>query len=299
MCKFYQNEVLIVFKIFCPILTSPHILPYIELQDGKTPLQLAVANCYFYVVRHLVEQMAVNVDELSDTGQTALHIACAKDLVEIARYLISVNAALEICDQNGKVPADLCSTPVFKRLLEEAVVRSKGANLVPFQFNEKKLPKDQPLIVRYNSVISATDSSNSAESAIGTLVLEPLKRKTSDLSNTKHLSLNRPLNTRPMSMRPMSLRPISVVNRDSIRGNSINNQTKRITPPSLKAATNNFDLDDFEGENTDPKTLLSIHEVAHVNMNDFEEDESTDIDGIIIDRTNLVVMDPLPLLNAA
>ena len=244
--------------------------------------------------------MAVNVDELSDTGQTALHIACANDLMDIASYLISVNAALEICDQNGKVPADLCNTPEFKRLLEKAVVRSKGANLVPFAFNEKKLPKEQPLIVRHSSIVSATDSNNSAESAIGSLILEPLKRKTSDLSNTKHLSTNstyKPLSQRPMSMRPISLRPVSVINRDSIRVNS-----KRITPPSLKAATNNFDLDDFEGENTDPKTLLSIHEVVHVHMNDFEEDESTDIDGRLIDQTSTVDMDPidvLPLLNAA
>ena len=242
--------------------------------------------------------MAVNVDELSDIGQTALHIACANDLIDIASYLISVNAALEICDQNGKVPADLCGTPDFKRLLQKAVVRSKGANLVPTSFHQKKLPKDQIPIMQLSAIAVSTDSSYSTESAISPIPIEPIKLKAVDL-----ISTTCPVTMRPLSGRPMSMRPISVINRDSIRSHAANNQIKRILPPSVKTSTSNFDLDDFEGENTDPKALLSLNiEVAHVHMNDFDEEESADIDGPTTDESTLIDMDQdqmLPLLNAA
>ena len=66
------------------------------------------------------------MDDLSSNGETALHIACANDLMDIAMYLINSDAAPEIYDANGKVPSDLCGSTDFKIMIEKAIMRRRA-----------------------------------------------------------------------------------------------------------------------------------------------------------------------------
>ena len=273
---------LIVLPLLHFMLSSSHCITITSItidddtvcvlhQDGKTPLQLAVKHSYFYIVRYLVERYAVNVDDLSDFGQTALHIACANDLVDIASYLISVNAALEIRDNAGKMPVDLCPSPDLKFLLEKAINRNKGDNgseLLSVYAGQEQ--EQQSLTQPLPSSEGTTSTSNSTDSPTAEAAAFRLSSVDSDGVH-----------------RFETIRSINTAKRDSLRGPSMHmsdgnlSKGKKFIP---SAARNNFDLDDFEGIEESGK---SASFKVQVNMNDFDEEDGGEADDSMNDQSML------------
>ena len=50
------------------------------------------------------------MNEFSDSGFTALHIACDRDMVDMANYLVLKGASLEAKDAKGRTPVDVCGS---------------------------------------------------------------------------------------------------------------------------------------------------------------------------------------------
>ena len=50
------------------------------------------------------------MNEFSDTGFTALHVACDRDMVDMANYLVLKGASLEAKDAKGRTPVDVCGS---------------------------------------------------------------------------------------------------------------------------------------------------------------------------------------------
>ena len=50
------------------------------------------------------------MNEFSDSGFTALHVACDRDMVDMANYLVLKGASLEAKDAKGRTPVDVCGS---------------------------------------------------------------------------------------------------------------------------------------------------------------------------------------------
>ena len=96
---------------------------------GITPLQLAVATNFLHIVQYLVVEHRVNVNDLSDMGFTALHVACQRNLVDVAMYLVGVGGRIDIEDANENTPLEVCISPDLKRILADEADRFKRAGL--------------------------------------------------------------------------------------------------------------------------------------------------------------------------
>jgi ankyrin repeat protein len=72
-----------------------------------------------------VERCGCDVNVLSDSLQTPIHIACQDDNVEMALYLIGARAKLELQDINGRTPMDVCTSHRMKDLIARHIRRSQ------------------------------------------------------------------------------------------------------------------------------------------------------------------------------
>jgi Ankyrin repeats (3 copies) len=80
------------------------------MQDGITPLQLSVSSGFLPVAKFLIEECGAEVNEYSDTGFTALHVACDRDMADMANYLVGQGANLNAKDAKGRTPVDVCGS---------------------------------------------------------------------------------------------------------------------------------------------------------------------------------------------
>jgi hypothetical protein len=101
------------------------------LQDGITPLQLSVSSGFLPVAKFLIEECGAQVNEYSDTGFTALHVACDRDMADMANYLVGKGANLNAKDAKGRTPVDVCGSIGLDNGLDRLVVSSvKGSSTV-------------------------------------------------------------------------------------------------------------------------------------------------------------------------
>ena len=62
------------------------------------------------MAKFLIEECGADVNEYSDTGFTALHVACDRDMVDMANYLVRKGARLDAKDAKGRTPLDVCGS---------------------------------------------------------------------------------------------------------------------------------------------------------------------------------------------
>jgi hypothetical protein len=246
------------------------------VQDGKTLLQLAVSNSFFYIVRYLIEQCLVDVDQLSvREKQTALHMACAKNQTDIASYLISVNASLKICDKAGLMPYDLCTSIDLKRLINQAITKynlNKGV-MEEADFKNNRLIKQ----VKDNDNGIFQYRENGSSSSIGHQMSDhkyPTNKSTQDTNYSTDDSMNNCDNI----MRLQVGIPLIDISTTLPTRNSINISPKRMEPQIMNSpitnSTTSFDLDDFDAEIIVSKNIENHNEnIDNINMNDFEDDD--------------------------
>ena len=94
---------------------------------GFDKLHEAVMFKKFDTVKSLIEDDGVEVDAVSGSGLTALHIAIKARALEIADYLLEQEADIDAKDKNGYTPLHLAVKK--KRLDLVRFVVNSGANL--------------------------------------------------------------------------------------------------------------------------------------------------------------------------
>jgi hypothetical protein len=251
------------------------------IQDGKTLLQLAVTNSFFYIVRYLIERCLVDVDQLSvPEKQTALHIACIKNQTDIASYLISVNASLNICDKAGKMPYDLCSSIDLKRLINQAIAKNhlndgfmEDADLENGRLLKQAKDNDNGIF---------QNRENGSSSSISHQVNQQNYLTTQDTKYADSTDDN--MNNSDNIKRLEVGIPFIDTSNGTHTGASLTSPLKRIEPPIMNVTDNecspidnrssSFDLDDFDEENVVSTNVENHQEIIeNINMNDFEDED--------------------------
>ena len=227
-------------------------------------MQLSVKHCYMYIVRFLVEKCLVNVNELSDIGETALHVACANNLMDIALYLISKDAEPEVYDLDGKMPADLCESTDFKILIEKAIVRKKSSSsrnlMSPLK---EKTPKAKTRPKTMDLGVASPDITTPSAST----VIEAHKSMDINSGKVKRLQMMTP-------QRSLAMTPLPTLRENERPDSSGAGQIKK----KLRNASASFDLDDFEREDSG----ISKHVIErNIEDDSDEEQEEGEENGII------------------
>lgn len=199
-----------------------------------------MAHSYIYVVRFLVEKCAVNVNDLSDSGESALHVACANNLMDIAMYLITSDATSEIYDQNGKMPVDLCGSNDLRILLEKAIVRKKLTKGMMSPLLKEKSPKPKMRPRTMDLGIASPESSSPSMNDLR-------ERRSSDQSKMKRIMMT----------------PLAPVRDASIFESATASQVKK----KIRNAPESFDLDDFERDDTCPSRVLDSYDDDNLSEN--------------------------------
>jgi hypothetical protein len=199
-----------------------------------------VAHSYIYVVRFLVEKCSVNVNDLSDSGESALHVACANNLMDIAMYLITSDATSEIYDQNGKMPVDLCGSNDLRILIEKAIVRKKLTKGMMSPLLKEKSPKPK---IRPRTMDLGIASPEVSSPSMNDL----RERRSSDQSKMKRIMMT----------------PLAPVRDATIFESATASQAKK----KIRNAPESFDLDDFEREDTCPNRVLDSYDDDNLSDN--------------------------------
>ncbi len=93
----------------------------VKTKRGMTPLMLAVANnnqaAVFLLINHDQDSNSIKINELSNDGDTALHIAVMKNNVDIVKALLKADADLAIKDENNRTPRAVAKFFNFPRVV--------------------------------------------------------------------------------------------------------------------------------------------------------------------------------------
>lgn len=73
---------------------------------------------------YLIENCQIDINESSDIGFRALHVACNRDLYDIAGFLIKKGAHLNAFDATGKTALDVCTSKALWQLISNEGGRS-------------------------------------------------------------------------------------------------------------------------------------------------------------------------------
>ena len=188
------------------------------------------------------------MNELSDIGETALHVACANNLMDIALYLISKDAEPEVYDLDGKMPADLCESTDFKILIEKAIVRKKSSSRNLMSPLKEKTPKAKTRPKTMDLGVASPDITTPSAST----VTEAHKSMDINSGKVKRLQMMTP-------QRSLTMTPLPTLRENNRPDSSGTGQIKK----KLRNASASFDLDDFEREDSG----MSKH-VIERNMED-------------------------------
>jgi hypothetical protein len=88
-------------------------------QEGITPLQLSVSSDFLPIVTYLIETCYVDINEISDMGFTALHVACTRDMFDIAVFLIEQGAHVNALDASRKTALDVCTSRALRQMISK------------------------------------------------------------------------------------------------------------------------------------------------------------------------------------
>lgn len=92
------------------IKKNPAITTAIEASSGARIAECAVIGKNIKVVKYLVEELKFDVNSLDKSSGTLLHFCAIADDVEIAKYLISKGAKINIQDSTGQTALHVAST---------------------------------------------------------------------------------------------------------------------------------------------------------------------------------------------
>lgn len=90
--------------------------------QGKTALHISVENNYLNLVKFLVTLKKIQINQQDRSLKTPLHLALIKKYYSIAEVLIQAGASVDIQDEEGENPLDLCSFEdafTFKKLAKK------------------------------------------------------------------------------------------------------------------------------------------------------------------------------------
>ena len=93
------------------------------------------------------------MNEFSDSGFTALHVACDRDMVDMANYLVLKGASLEAKDAKGRTPVDVCGSIGLDDLADWDR-KSSSKN------HESSLSSDHENVSKNRFSMSATEEDN-------------------------------------------------------------------------------------------------------------------------------------------
>jgi ankyrin repeat protein len=89
-----------------------------SLAETNRLLQQAVIAGYTKDVRSLVENSNADVNSLSASGWTALHLAAFQGNLELSKFLLDQGASLDVRDEKGLVPLNLAQLGGYKPVVE-------------------------------------------------------------------------------------------------------------------------------------------------------------------------------------
>lgn len=84
---------------------------------GMAPIHWASDRGDLGMLKLLVECHSADINFQDDTGQTALHYAVSCSHEDICKYLIDKGARIDVQDEDGITPLEMCSDEIFKSLL--------------------------------------------------------------------------------------------------------------------------------------------------------------------------------------
>jgi hypothetical protein len=79
------------------------------MNDGGTPLMIAVQEGHEAIVRLLVLECKVDVNQASKPGYYPLHIAVISRVARVVKVLLHAGASPNVCNNNGFSPLDLAA----------------------------------------------------------------------------------------------------------------------------------------------------------------------------------------------
>ncbi|XP_060851600.1 acyl-CoA-binding domain-containing protein 6 [Rhopalosiphum padi] len=85
---------------------------------GMAPIHWAADRGDFDILKFLVENHSADVNFQDNTRQTALHYAASCGHEEICKYLVSKGARINIEDEDGITPLEMCTDEKLKLLLK-------------------------------------------------------------------------------------------------------------------------------------------------------------------------------------
>ncbi len=135
------NETLDVVDLINLAIDACDNIHYVE-DDGRNSLYLAAEhNCSISIIDKLIRQ-GIDVNFKGPNGRTALHVACSKNHVDLAHFLVSRGANLYQSAQDNYRALDLCPNEEFyKSLIEEFYNISRRKALESHQaFQSQKKP---------------------------------------------------------------------------------------------------------------------------------------------------------------
>lgn len=128
-----------------------------ETEDDWTPLQLSSLHGHFECVKVLLAYPSVDIDKMTKTRGSALHLACAAGETAIVVLLIESGALMTIEDPNGKIPLELALKPA---ILEE-IPKYMGEQMLKKYMTAKLKDPDMPPsftgIINFNTPMFLTD----------------------------------------------------------------------------------------------------------------------------------------------
>lgn len=92
-----------------------------ETKDNWTPLQLVCYLGHFECVEALVTHPEIQVNKMTASRGTGLHIAASRGHLNIIKRLIQGGSCLTLADNIGQVPLDLAATPEVEGYLQKCM----------------------------------------------------------------------------------------------------------------------------------------------------------------------------------
>jgi ankyrin repeat protein len=92
----------------------------LRFDGGLTSLQLSLSSDFLPVASYLIEHCHVDIDDISNSGKTALHISCELEKIDAVKFLLKHGAKIDIKDAVGKIALSYCNALDIQQVLLEA-----------------------------------------------------------------------------------------------------------------------------------------------------------------------------------
>ncbi|XP_048245484.1 ankyrin-1-like [Haliotis rufescens] len=97
-----------------------------KAKDGMTPLMLSILNGHTSVARHLLKHEQINLQLEDIDGDTALHFACRRNMIEVVRMLTEVGVDVNTINNQGETPLIAAVQGLIQAGADVSVTKSGG-----------------------------------------------------------------------------------------------------------------------------------------------------------------------------